>query len=351
MKNNLEQALAIVSTPVSRLSGFFYPEYNVLVTSLKGTGYFRQVIVRSYLAPPFKATVKAFDPHYKLAFYTFPLFLNLNFYQFKTYLPDIGQHLTVLLPKIDASLMKLTAVVLKYKQRHNIPFFSIKTDFSNNAALGALVIDRDSTPVGIVVNVLSDSYEVLPIKNVIESVLDFIDYQEYTFRCPFCGRVLTEQNVNLGRCGYCGQLLPENMYINRIETPEKHEARVEAILEKLDFEPALARLDKNFWEVKRSGFQFFFFYDQNNQAILAYTVLMTLQDRISPEQKAKLWEFLLKKNDQLDFLSISITQNQIMLSTIYVTLEHAINDQTLTVFKKIFEVAPLLKNQIQSLLR
>ena len=350
MKNELDKAIAIVSTPVSRVSGFFYPEYNVLVTSLQGVDYFRQVVVRSQLAPPFTAIVKAFDPYYKLAFYTFPLFLNLNFYQYKTYLPDIGQHLTVLLPKVDSSVKRLTAVVLKYNQQHNIPFFNVKTDFSNQVALGALVIDIDDNPVGVVVNVLPDSYEVLPLKNVIESILDFVDYQEYAFRCPFCGRILTQPYVNLGRCGYCGQLLPEELYETRIETPEKYETRVDFILENLGFQPNLARLDKNFWEVYSEGFQFFFFYDQNNHSVVAYTVLTQLKERFSSELKAKLWEFLLKKNDQLDFLSISISQNQVMLSTIYVTLEHAATSHTIDVFKKLFEAAPMLKKQIDDLL-
>ncbi len=350
MKTEIEKSIAIVSTYISRFSGFFFHSYNMLVTSYEAVRNFRTVIVRSAQIPTYKATIIGFDPVYDLAFYKAPLLHEANFDLANTYLPNVGQYLDFFIRKADGNLMKLTGVVVKYSEQKNIPFYLLKTDFTQKTALGSLVVDHENVPLGVVVKLMHDRLRVLPMKYVLESAMDFAEQDQYAFRCPYCKQILTANDVTLGKCNYCGQLLPEFLYKERHYIPAKDEDKVDKIIHSLGHDPLLLRYDKNFWLLTKDGLNYFIFYDETFSSIVAYTAVGQIPTHLPMNKKHQIWTFLAETNSKLNSLSLSINTDQILLSTIYISLESRDNTDVVKIFEQLFGAAPQLKNQLNQLL-
>ena len=67
-------------------------------------------------------------------------------------------------------------------------------------------------------------------------------------------------------------------------------------------------------------------------------------------KKHQIWTFLAETNSQLNSLSLSINTDQILLSTIYLSLESRDNSDVVKIFEQLFGAAPQLKNQLNQLL-
>ncbi len=349
MNSEYKNIVATVSTPLHRHNGFFYPRYNLLVTSYKAVKGFRQVIYRCQDKPKQKVNVLAFDPVYGVAFYSVPYMDNLSADFENYYLPNVGQHVQILLHTVSSGVITTNAVVIKFHEKENIPFFHIKSDFQQNLVLGALVLDNDEVPLGIVTDIVYDRLEVLPFKHLVESILDLADVGQYAFRCPYCREILTNDTVSMGKCAYCGQILPEHLYREREYIPEKYESKVNKIISLLNYNPDLARLDRNFWEIRKSDMQVFIYYDQKRSDLVAYTKVYDIPSNAAAEFKNAINNFLLETNARLRALTLSLHKDQVMLSTIYLNLETIYPEQTIELFRDLIAEAFRLKMDIQSL--
>ncbi len=346
MKTEIEKSIAIVSTYISRFSGFFYHGYNMLITSYEAVSNFRNVIVRTAQIPAYNAAVIGFDPVYDLAFYKAPLLQQADIGFANTYLPNVGQYLNFFIRKIDGSLMKLTGVVVKYAEQKNIPFFLLKTDFTQKAALGSLVVDHENVPIGMVVKLQHDKLRILPMKHVLESAVDFAEQDEYAFRCPYCKQILTLKDVTLGKCNYCGQILPEFLYKERHYIPAKNEDKIDKIIHLLGYDPFLLRYDKNIWTLTKNGLNYFVLYDEVFSSIVAYTAIGRIPAHLPIEQKSQILNFLTETNSKLKSLTLSLNGDQILLSTIYLSLDARDNHDIVAIFEQLFEKAPELQKEL-----
>ncbi len=349
MSKDIANTVTIVSTPQARLNGFLFSKYNLLVTSYQGVDGFREVVVRAGGLPKQKAVIQGFDPVYNVAFYRLPFIVNHKFHADKFYLPNVGQHVRFLIRTVSAGVMSYNAVVMKFSERHNIPFFQLRSDFVSSIALGALVVDNDDLPLGIVVGSLYDRLEVLPMKSLIESILDITDYDAYAFRCPYCGEILTNETVSMGKCTYCGQLLPEHLYIEKEYVPGKFEVKIDQVISLLNYDPALARLDRNFWELEKSDVRVFINYDEEQNSMVAYTQLTELPDRLLLAKRQQVYDFLITQNNNMKYLSLSLDHNRVVLSTVYINLETLIPAQAIELIRSLFAEASEIKHRISNL--
>jgi hypothetical protein len=315
----------------------------LLVASYKAVDGFHNIVVRSNILPKQKAEIAGFDPVYDVAFYRMPMIHNLNLNLESFYLPNVGQHVRILIFTFSKNVITLNAVVMKFQERQNIPFFHIKTDFSQNLVLGAPVIDAEGNILGIVVNFIYDRLEVLPMKNLIESIVDITDYDKYAFRCPYCAEILTTDMVSMGKCAYCGQILTNHLYTERDYIPGKHEAKIQQILKALNYDPFLARLDKNFWEISKANIKVFIYYDEQQSSLVAYSQLLQLPQQISPKAKSELFKLIMEENDKLQSLSLSLNRDSIMLSTMYINLETLIPQNVTELFRNLLANTHRLK--------
>ncbi len=335
MKNELLSLICQVSTPVQRSSGIFLPKYNIVVASYTAVGGYKKVVLRSPILKKQLVRVEALDPVLNLAFLRANYFSRVRVKIDNSQSPEVGQVVKVYYRTYSRGVESFTSSI--YKIESEAGKYVIGNTFNNSLSLGGLAADLDGNPLGIVSKEISNErLEVVSFKLIYETLVEIIDFaEEYAFRCPYCNRLLSNDLVSLGKCAFCGKILPEELYEDFWEKTDEADSKIRQIIKVLNYDPDIAFLEKNYWEIDKSGIKVLIHYEPESSAFCGFTVVGEIgrDDKLIIKD---IYRFLLEENNKLESMSLSINERKIILSTIYFNLDNVSPASLVEVFRNLF---------------
>jgi serine protease Do len=181
----------------------------------------------------------------------------------------------------------------------------------------------------------------LPVSYVVKAIKDLDgNLATRSTRCPSCENIVTEKTVDAGFCQHCGStvVLPSDIedYV-----PIGVSRNIEDVLSQLGYHVPLSRKGHCAWEVRKGSANVLISYYEPTGQILGEVVL-----GLVPKENIKsLYEFLLRKNNSLESLTLSILEQEIILSLlIQDRYMHA--ETTLSLFQHLLEKADELDDYL-----
>ncbi len=152
----------------------------------------------------------------------------------------------------------------------------------------------------------------LPVNYLLESLEDYKPYKgKSALRCSSCSNIILEEDLQDKYCPECGAELEEFAQKKEDYKPTGAAATIEKILEKLGKDVKLSRSGPNRWVVEAGSIKIYINYNDNG-FITGDAFICRL-----PKQKiAELYEFLLRENNNFEFINFSIFNQTVILSTI-----------------------------------
>lgn len=152
----------------------------------------------------------------------------------------------------------------------------------------------------------------LPVNYLVESLEDYIPFKgKSALRCPSCSNVILEENLQDKYCPECGAEIEDFEQKKEGYQPKGAAATIEKIIEKLGKDVKLARSGPNRWVIEAGSIKVYITYSENG-FITGYAFICRL-----PKQKiAELYEFLLRENNKFEFITFSIFNQTVILSTV-----------------------------------
>ncbi len=337
-----EQNIALVSTDSTMQNGIILPTYNAVVVSYHGMEGYRQVVVRSPLVGRKLGEAMFMDPYYGVAAFKVHSISNQGFSLEVADMPLPGQHVKVLVRSFSRAVVEYSSVVVRTIEKQDIFYFHVTLANDSDQIFGSLVVSLSGEPLGLVVRrVANDRLEVLPLKYLRDLFVEFSNYENtYAFRCPFCTEILTEDLVTFDKCAFCGEILPPKLFKPISRNISREVIKIEKVISNLNYQPELTFLGHHFWEIEKSGLHILFHYDKDNNSLVIYSTLVSLASYIrkgllQPGSKHKIYEYLLNENLKMKYMFFSLYDQNIILSSIYMDMEH-VTEQALTGYVRDF---------------
>ncbi|TXB63036.1 trypsin-like serine protease [Phaeodactylibacter luteus] len=158
-------------------------------------------------------------------------------------------------------------------------------------------------------------------------------------RCESCSNVVAEQQVPDGKyCPHCGARVYLPSHAEMYE-PVGIAERIEELLRAIGQEVPLSRRGPNNWEIQEGSARIAITYHEDTGLIMGDAYLCTLPT----EQIKPIYEFLLRQNFEIEGLSFSIKDQDIVLSLLI--FDRYLNlDTGMKLFRHLFERADYYDN-------
>jgi serine protease Do len=323
-----------IATPYSTGTGFVLVHERIIVTNEHVVRDNQEVVIEGRWIPKQMAQVVFLDQKFDLAFIRWP-----------DHLVDPG--LSVGRLEGNPSLREGDLIIavghpfgLKYTATQGIVSntMHLQHDISyiqHDAALnpgnsGGPLINATGRIVGVNTFIIQNGNSIgfsLPSSYLAASLKSFQGGTGTAARCNSCSNIVFESPAEGNYCMHCG---------SRIKFPSRakpYEAvglprTIEEIVIKLGYQVNLCRRGQNNWELNRGSATIEISYHEQSGLILCDAVLCFL-----PKTNIKeIYEFLLRKNQVLQFSGFSLRGSEIILSTIlidrYLTIPQGISHIT-----------------------
>ncbi|MDF1877851.1 trypsin-like peptidase domain-containing protein [Sulfurimonas sp. SAG-AH-194-L11] len=137
--------------------------------------------------------------------------------------------------------------------------------------------------------------------------------KENIIKCPSCKNLIEEKNISNDYCPKCGVKLEVARMRRKGYNPTGPTKMIEDILTALDINVMLARRSQSSWRIDEGTARIDINYYENG-VIIGDAKLCAI-----PSQNIdKIYDYLLKENDELSYLQFSINENSIYLSYLIV---------------------------------
>jgi serine protease Do len=331
--------IAQIATPNSTGTGFFLKDEGLIVTNNHVIEGNRSVTIEGAKFNKQIVRIRFTDPKYDLAFLEGPangadlpeikLGLEKDLHE-RDEITAIG-HPFGLKFSVKSGIVSNTREIL-----NGIPYLHIDAALNPGNSGGPLV-DTEGDIVGINTFIIRNGDNLgfsLPIHYLKTSLDDFRrSGSDNACRCPACLNIVTEKTADQNRCPNCG---------NRITLPSSVEEyaptgvpkTVEILIQRIGHDVALSRCGPNAWEIRQGSAKILITYHDKSGLISADAVLCLLpKENIKP-----LYEFLLRENYTNEGLTLSINDQDIILSLLI--FDRYLNEETgMALLSQLFEKA------------
>jgi len=308
-----EQAVVQIATPYSTGTGFFLPQEGVVVTNEHVVRDNKEVVIICEHLGRQLGQVLYIDVEHDLALITVakvPDLPNIKLYS--------GSDLSV--------GQKVIAVGHAFGKDYSITKGMISSLDYNVANINYLLHDAALEPGNSGGPLLSFEGEVLGINTFVVSNGNNIGYSlpyhiikvacndyakvfgQRASRCDSCGTLVPDQSSQ-GSCHNCGTTVPRISDIYDYE-PQGVNKSLEHMIADLGYDVRLARTGPSSWTVEQGSASIKITYHEKSGLITGDAHLCSLPDT----DIIKLYNFLLTENYQLDGLTFSIKDRDIVLS-------------------------------------
>ncbi len=178
---------------------------------------------------------------------------------------------------------------------------------------GGPLVNEKGEVVGVNTFIIQNGQNIgfsLPARYVLESIQEFrAGGDKAAIRCPSCSNLIFEPNPEKKYCPHCGAQVT---MISQIEDykPTGMVKELEAALSDLGYSVELTRRGPYNWEIVNGSAKVMISYHPDSGIIAGDAALCAL-----PKEKIKeIYVFLLQRNYELEGLSFSIRNNDIVMS-------------------------------------
>lgn len=342
--DDYRRAIVQIATPFSTGTGFFLKPHALIVTNYHVIEGNRHVVVEGEFFKKQLAEVLFIDRSYDLAFLSPPteweelpqLRLGID----KTLRE--GDPVTAFGHPFGLKFSVKSGHVSNIREVMNaIPYLHIDVALNPGNSGGPLA-NAEGDVAGVNTFIMRDSDSVgfsLPVGLLYQSIQAFENAgRVHSSRCTGCANILTEATVESELCTYCGAkaILPTaaEPYL-----PVGVARTIERLIERTGHQVALSRCGPNGWEIKHGSANILITYHEKTGLISADAILC----RLPKENIKQLYEFLLRENYQNSGLTLSVHDQDILLSLLI--YDRYLNENTgMQLFNNLFEKADYYDN-------
>jgi serine protease Do len=303
-----------IATPYSTGTGFFLSEYKLIVTNEHVVRGNKEVVVASSAFDKQLVKVLYVDPTYDLAFLSVPQDHSME---------AVGIDPDIVLAQGEQVIAVGHPFGLKYTATQGIVSSLLHeqndiTYIQHDAALnpgnsGGPLIHKTGRIMGVNTFIIQNGTNIgfsLPIKYLKETLDDYVKgAAALAVRCNACKNIAFEEEKTISFCPHCGS---DMTMISDIEIYEATgiNKTIESMLLALGFDIDLSRRGPNNWEIVEGSAIINISYYHKTGLIIGDAYLCSLpRDNIK-----ELYEFLLKTNYDLESVTFSVRNQDIILS-------------------------------------
>jgi serine protease Do len=335
-----------IATPYSTGTGFFLRNHGLIVTNYHVVEGNRAVVIEGAKFKKQLARVLYIDSKYDLAFLEAP--------QNGADLPDIYLGITKTLRERDAVTAIGHPFGLKFSLKsgivsntaelmNGIPYLHIDAALNPGNSGGPLV-DIEGEVVGINTFVIQNGDNTgfsLPVRFLKETLDQFLEIKsDNASRCTACLNILTEDTVDNKHCTHCGNKAELPSHVEEY-IPSGTAKTIETLITNIGHEVRLSRSGPNAWEIRHGSASIIITYHEKTGLLSADALLCEL-----PKKDIKpLYEYLLRENHRNEGLSLSVHEQDIILSLLI--FDRYLNEETgQAMLRELFEKADFYDNKL-----
>ncbi len=340
-----EDVIIQIATPYSKGTGFYLKGYNLIVTNAHVVRDNREVIIGGNNFEKTLSKVIYTDEKYDIALLEAPKDNDMPLVMLdKDSLRTIGEGVVAVGHPFGMKYSFTSGIISNTRHIQNdIPY--IQHDAALNPGnSGGPLISSGGNVIGVNTFIMRDSDNIgfsLPANYLYETLEEFKKSGKGEgARCSSCLNIVYEDTVEKNYCGHCGARVMLPSHVDEYEAVGIAKT-IENIIEKLGYQVGLSRIGPKNWEVQQGSAKINIRYYDKTGTIVEKTGLIIGDAYLCnlPKHDIKpLYEFLLRQNYNLDSLTFSLKENDIVLSLII--YDRYLNEDTgIKLFNRLFEKA------------
>lgn len=337
--DRLRDVVIQIATPYGSGTGFYLSGYDLIVTNQHVVAGANRVVVTGKKLKKSLAPVMYNDTLFDLAFIQLPerhVFPEARLGDTRN-IREGDEVITIGHP-FGLRYTSTQGIISKTRSPYNgLDYLQIDAPI-NPGNSGGPLIDQDGNIIGVNTFIIREGNSLgfaLPV-NYLESALkEFNDKdRKPSVRCNSCSNIVTIDSLQNDYCPECGNKIDKEMYSGKEYLPSKAGVKVEDMLEILDHNKLLARTGPDQWEIDHGSAKVRISYVPSTKFVVADAVLAHLpKTGLGP-----LYEFLLRKNHELEGMVYSIDKRDIFLSLLIYEDDLLVETAT-NRFKTLFKTA------------
>ncbi len=310
-----KNVLIQIATPLSTGTGFYLRDHHLIVTNDHVVRGNREVVVDGKTIEKQLVKVVFSDPKYDLAFLNGPTGLESAPMVKLSEQQRIseGEQVIAIGHPYGLKYSATQGIISSTSHiQNNIPYLQHDAALNPGNSGGPLV-NLSGDIIGVNTFVLRDGQNIgfsLPARFLAEAISEFDKGQGHIgTRCSSCSNFVYEHTVEKGYCPHCGAKVELPSQVDEYEASGMNRT-IESILEKTGHPVKLSRRGPNSWELQQGSARIHISYYDKNGLIIGDAQLCQLpKDNIKP-----LYEYLLRQNYVSEGLSLSVREQDIILS-------------------------------------
>lgn len=336
-----EHIVVQLHTPEGSGSGFIVKDKNLIVTNRHVIHGSEKVIIRGEHFDKTLTTVLYTDPLNDLAFlripdnYTIEKGVNIS-----NETVAAGDKIMAIGHPMGLRFTATQGIVSKAERKfNNVDYIQVDAAI-NPGNSGGPLINENGEIVGVNTFIYRDGESLgfaLPstkLNQVLEEFEEKSQRNAKASKCSSCSNIVTEITIQDGYCPHCGNKFDVKEFETKEYIPSGVSATIENILKNIGKEVELSRIGKDGWDIEEGSALIKLYYNNRDGFIYADATLGSLPK----ENIHEMYEFMLRENYSLSNLSFSVSQQNVLLSTI-IYYQDLSEETGSIIFKELFEKA------------
>lgn len=341
--NLYKSVIVQIATPYSTGTGFYIKDANLIVTNEHVIRDNREVVINGEGFEKQITKVIFSDIHHDLAFLQTPDIIDAPAVELSDCKEmEPGEVVTAVGHPFGLKYSAAQGIISNIEEEKNDLHYIQHDAALNPGNSGGPLINKDGKIIGINTFVIQNGNNLgfsLPVNYLQRTIKEFQETEnQIGIRCSSCRNIVFEKIVNENNCPYCGSKIQMPSEIDEYEALGVSKT-MEELLDSMGHNVRLSRIGRNHWEITEGSAIIKISYHEKTGLIMGDARLCRLpKDDINP-----LYEYLLKQNYEIEGLTFSIKEDDIILSLLiydrYLNMDTGMN-----LFKYLFEKADYYDN-------
>lgn len=312
--NLYKDVIIQIATPYSTGTGFYLKNNNLIVTNEHVIRGNREVVINGEGFEKQMTKVVFSDVRYDLAFLQPPNIIEAPSVElFSGDEIERGEMVIAAGHPFGLKYSATQGIVSNVEEEKNDLTYIQHDAALNPGNSGGPLINKDGAIIGVNTFIIQNGNSVgfsLPIDYLKKSIEDFQNSEDQIgVRCSSCSNIVFEKTIDNGYCPHCGAKVQLPSQVEEYEALGVSKT-IEELLDKMGHNVGLSRIGPNNWEIIKGSATINISYHEKTGLIMGDASLCMLpKENIKP-----LYEYLLKQNFEIEGLTFSIKENDIVLS-------------------------------------
>ena len=313
-----KEVIVQIHTPQGSGSGFIVKDKNLIVTNRHVIQGNNEVVVRGESFKKTLANVVYSDALNDIAFLRVPDgYEESGHISISNASVNAGEQIIAIGHPLGLRFTATQGIVSKSERKfNNVDYIQVDAAI-NPGNSGGPLINVAGEVVGVNTFIYRDGESLgfaLPSTTLNEILRDYSDNypEQRASKCPACTNIVTPNSIQDGYCPHCGNLFDVKEFEAVTYNPEGVSKTIEDILTAIGKDVRLSRVGKSSWDIEEGSALIKITHNLHDNFIYCDATLGSL-----PKQNiGELYEFMLRKNYELECLNFSVSGQNIILSTI-----------------------------------